>query len=150
MKGIGWIIGLVIGIAIPIVLIIVLPSYLWGNLIDKYWNEPWGLISQIWRSYSKYNLFENELWPFYITAAIIGGGLLLLNHFKDLDSRWMKIVGWIMIIPAAIYLVIFLFTIIMVVVFSIGNVLTILAIVAIPIAYIGMLVFFFTQLIKKE
>lgn len=150
MKGIGWIIGLVIGIAIPIVLIIVLPSYLWGNLIDKYWNEPWGLISQIWRSYNKYNLFENELWPFYITAAIIGGGLLLLNHFKDLDSRWMKIIGWIMIIPAAIYLVIFLFTIIMVVVFSIGNVLTTLAIVAIPIAYIGMLVFFFTQLIKKE
>ena len=150
MKGIGWIIGLVVGIAIPIVLIIVLPSYLWGELIDKYWTEPWEVIPQIWRGYNKYNFFENSLWPFYITAAIIGVGLLLLNHFKDLDSRWMKIVGWIMIIPAAIYLVIFLFTIIMVVVFSIGNVLTILAIVAIPIAYIGMLVFFFTQLIKKE
>lgn len=150
MKGIGWIIGLVVGIAIPIVLIIVLPSYLWGNLIDSLWNEPWEEIPQLWRESAIYNFFDNSLWPYYVCAAIIGVGLLLLNHFKDLDSRWMKIIGWILIVPVALYVVGFLLRIVLVAVLSIGTVLRILAFIAIPIAYIGMLVFFFTQLIKKE
>lgn len=150
MKGIGWIIGLIVGIAIPIVLIIVLPDYLWGNLIDNVWNEPWEEISQFWLGISEYRLFKNSLWPYYITAAVIGVGLLLLNHFKDLDSIWMKIVGWILTIPVASFVVVFLYIIIMVAALSIGTVLRLLVFIAIPIAYIGMLVFFFTQLIKKK
>ena len=111
-QKIEWIIIIIAWLALLIVAIFFLPEWWnWDKIIDYLWNEPWENILNSWQLITYDNPIL-EQWPYYVSIAVIGIGLFLLNYFKHLDSVLMMVVGVIMTIPIILGLVLLIINIV--------------------------------------
>ena len=81
-QKIEWIIIIIAWLALLIVAIFFLPEWWnWDKIIDYLWNEPWENILNSWQLITYDNPIL-EQWPYYVSLAVIGIGLFLLNYLK--------------------------------------------------------------------